>query len=144
MSEFKLTFDVLRAANTMRLPLFRDAKGNIAHPHPTGADWSPGEWVCAVTGELGELANIIKKVRRGDVAVADVRDEIANELADVACYLDILALQFGVDLGDAVATKFNKVSQRVRAPVVILPPLKREGLPVRVLNEDTRIASFEV
>jgi len=113
----RLTFRDLRVANAHRLPLFKNGKGELAHPKPDGSDWSPGEWVCAVTGELGELANIIKKVRRGDVSVDDVRADIADELADVVCYLDILASQFGVDLGRAIVNKFNRVSERVGAPI---------------------------
>ncbi len=142
MSIYDLKFSELRAANLKRIPLFKNGKGEIAHPplrlgpdflglhrespecstsgcRPVmpGADWSLGEWICAVTGELGELANLIKKVRRGDKTLSDVRDEVARELADVACYLDILALQCGVDLGDAVVTKFNEVSDRIGVDV---------------------------
>jgi len=119
MSKFNLTFDVLRAANVARLPRFKNGKGEPAHSKPDGSDWSLGEWICAVAGELGEAANIIKKVRRGDLTMDEARPLIAKELADVATYLDITALQCGVDLGDAIADKFNEVSNRVNAGIKI-------------------------
>lgn len=116
-----LSFFTLRTANTLRLPLFKNAKGEIAHPtvegQAVGADWSLGEWVTAVVGELGELANVIKKVKRGDFTLEEARPQLAAELADVVCYLDILGMQLGVDIGRAVFDKFNVVSDRVGAPV---------------------------
>jgi NTP pyrophosphatase (non-canonical NTP hydrolase) len=42
--------------------------------------------------------------------------QIADELADVVTYLDLLAAVLGVDLGQAVADKFNEVSIRVGFP----------------------------
>jgi len=108
-----LTFNTLREASIKRMPEFKNKKGEPAHAKPDGSDWSLGEWVCAITGELGEAANIIKKVKRGDISLEEARPEIAKELADVQIYLDILAKQCGVDLGKATIEKFNEVSERV-------------------------------
>ena len=116
-----LSFATLRAANRRRLPQFRDRQGRLCHSHPTGADWSVAEWLEAVVGELGEFANLHKKVRRGDLSLADAARELAFELADVVIYLDLLALQLDVDLGAAVRDKFNIVSSRVGAEVFIGP-----------------------
>jgi NTP pyrophosphatase (non-canonical NTP hydrolase) len=77
------------------------------------------DWLTAVTGELGEAANILKKVRRGDFGINQARPELADELADVVTYLDILASQCGIDLGQATITKFNRVSERVDSNVFI-------------------------
>jgi NTP pyrophosphatase (non-canonical NTP hydrolase) len=111
-----LTFNALRYANTVRLPSFRDAKGRIVHA-PDGSDWSDAEWLQAVTGELGELANLMKKVKRGDLTKEEAQADLARELADVITYLDILAMRLQIDLGNAVAHKFNEVSRRVSADV---------------------------
>lgn len=73
----------------------------------------------AVLGELGELANVMKKVRRGDMTQAKAHQLIADELADVQTYLDILAMRLGVNLGKATIDKFNRVSMRVKAKVFI-------------------------
>jgi len=114
-----LTFNALRYANTARLPLFKNGKGEPAHSMPDGSDWSPGDWMMATVGELGELGNILKKVRRGDISLDDAMPSIRKEFADVVTYLDIFAMQLDVDLGEAVADKFNEVSRRVGADVFI-------------------------
>jgi NTP pyrophosphatase (non-canonical NTP hydrolase) len=115
-----LTFNALRYANTARLPVFKDAKGRIAHA-PDGSDWSLADWLQATVGELGELANLLKKVRRGDLTMEEAQLEIGRELADTATYLDILAMRCGVDLGEAITEKFNVVSRRVHADVFFGP-----------------------
>lgn len=112
-----LTFDELRAANLARIPQFRNRRGERSHPTPDGSDWSLNDWMVAVAGEVGELANLLKKVRRGDVGLCDAREEIAKEIADVQIYLDILAFRAGVDLGEATIAKFNEVSERVGTDV---------------------------
>lgn len=114
-----LTFATLREANMMRLPLFRDAKGRRCHPNDDGSDWSPAQWLQAVTGELGEYANLRKKVERGDLTIDEARASLADELADVVIYLDILASQIGVDLGEATISKWNRTSEKVNAPIRI-------------------------
>lgn len=62
-----LTFDLLRAANLARLPVFKNRHGAIAHARPDGSDWTPAQWLQAVMGELGEFANVRKKFERGDL-----------------------------------------------------------------------------
>ena len=116
-----LTFAALRAANRARLPLFRNARGEPAHSAPDGSDWTLGDWATATLGELGEAAHIVKKIRRGDLSLEAARPALADELADTATYLDIFAAQCGVDLGAAVAGKFDRVSARVGAPVSLAP-----------------------
>jgi len=54
--------------------------------------------VVCLLGELGEFANLLKKVRRGDFALASVKDELDEELVDVFIYLLKIAGQFDVDL----------------------------------------------
>lgn len=102
-----LTFRTLRDANKERRKYFKHKK------------WSPAQWLQAVMGELGEYANLRKKVERGDFSMDEVRDKLADELADVVIYLDILATELGIDLGAAVMSKWNRVSDRIGAPLVI-------------------------
>lgn len=112
-----LTFNSLRGANKARLPQFKNRRGEPAHSQPDGSDWTLSAWCNAVTGELGELANLIKKIERGDMTLDEARGQVADELADVATYLAILAFRCGVDLGRATIDKFNRVSQRVGSDV---------------------------
>ena len=114
-----LTFNTLREGNLARLPEFRNKHGELAHSEPDGSDWSPAQWLQAVTGELGEYANLRKKYERGDVDWETFVAEAADELADVVTYLDILAAQLDINLGRATMDKFNRVSERVNSKVRI-------------------------
>lgn len=105
-----LTFGTLRQGNIERLPEFRNPLGVSVHEQVDGSDWIPAQWLQAVVGELGEYANLRKKVERGDVTLEDARPKLADELADVVVYLDILAFQLGIDLSDAVIAKWNRKS----------------------------------
>lgn len=86
-----LTFDMLRLANTMRLPVFRNSRGETAHSRPDGSDWTPAQWLQALFGELGEYATLRAKFEAGEITYDQYATEAAKELADVQCYLDILA-----------------------------------------------------
>lgn len=112
-----ISFSDLREANKTRLPLFKNRLGKPAHSEPDGSDWCLAQWCNAVCGELGEAANLIKKIERGDMTLDAGRPLLAKELADVATYLDLLAFRAGVDLGEATRDKFNEVSDRVGCDV---------------------------
>lgn len=115
----ELTFSALRRANLTRLPLFRNSRGEPAHSTPDGSDWCLAQWCNAVTGEVGEAANIIKKIERGDMTLEAARPALARELADIQIYLDLLAFRAGVDLAEATAAKWDEVSARVGLPLRI-------------------------
>ena len=111
-----LTFEQLSEANLRRCE---------AAFHPLDA-WSLTDWMTAVAGECGEAANVIKKLRRIDIGSGFVRpteqaapllDDLADELADTVIYLDLLAARAGINLGEAVAAKFNRTSKRVGSEV---------------------------
>ncbi len=114
-----LDFDDLRRANIARLPGFRNNKGELYHgsPDDPGSEWCLAQWSNATLGELGEAANIIKKIDRGDLTVEEARPSIGREFADVLIYLDILAFRMGIDLGDFVRMKFNETSAKVQSDV---------------------------
>jgi NTP pyrophosphatase (non-canonical NTP hydrolase) len=112
-----LHLDALRAANIARLPQFKNKKGEPAHSMPDGSDWALSAWSNSTLGELGEAANIIKKIERGDMTLEEARGSLAKELADVQTYLDILAFRAGIDLGQATVEKWNEISVRVGSTV---------------------------
>ena len=73
-----------------------------------------------MAGEAGEACNVIKKIRRGDYVGESpeaTRRRLADELADVVVYADLIASKRGIDLGKAVRSKFNEVSDRVGSEV---------------------------
>jgi NTP pyrophosphatase (non-canonical NTP hydrolase) len=69
--------------------------------------------VCLV-GELGEFANLLKKVNRGDRAYEGARDELADELTDVFIYLMQIANQMDLDLETSYLTKLAKNRERFK------------------------------
>ena len=94
-----LTFNLLREVNQARCE-------DIFHPLE---DWSATDWATALAGEVGELCNYIKKLRRGENITTR---QLADELADTIIYADLLAAVLGIDLGEAVRAKFNLVSEQ--------------------------------
>jgi len=132
MNDLKLS--ALRAANEARLPTFRDRQGRLCHHEvpgqPPGFDWALSQWSNALCGELGEAANLIKKIERGDMTLDEARVDLADELADVLTYLDLLAHRAGINLADATIRKFNRVSARVSSPVRLQGEQPREFAPL--------------
>lgn len=108
----------LKEANKIR------TKESFGH---TVNDWSLPQWGNAVAGETGELCNIIKKIARGDfndndyriqeANMNEVNDKLADEAADIVCYLDLLCQKTGINLRDAIIDKFNAVSIKVGSDI---------------------------
>ncbi len=117
MSDLK--FDDLRVVNVSRCLRW----------HPPGSiPWNAADWSNALCGEAGELANVVKKIRRhetgcvnnGDPSLAELKPMSADELADVVIYADLLAHYLGIDLGEAVRNKFNRSSVKFGFPERLL------------------------
>jgi NTP pyrophosphatase (non-canonical NTP hydrolase) len=108
----QLTFDRFREANVTRCLKW----------HPAGIEsWSASDWMTAIVGELGELASLIKMRNRERDGLPGNKfhptDEmIGKEAADVFTYLDLFCAMHGIDLGKAVVSKFNEISERVGFP----------------------------
>lgn len=88
--------------------------------------WSLSDWLVATLGELGEAANIAKKLNRVRDGIpgntqgeAELRTAFTEELADALIYLDLLAQAAGVDLASAVVAKFNAKSCAIGYPVTL-------------------------
>lgn len=122
-----MSFDQLRKANV-------DRCREIFHELDA---WSPTDWMTGAAGEAGEVievlllalttiskstlvANSVKKLRRIDDGTNQAKDPqsreeainaIADELADSIIYQDLLAARLGIDLWQAIANKFNAVSE---------------------------------
>lgn len=69
----------------------------------------------AMAGECGEACNVIKKIVRERLGARGSRArsiDLANELADIIIYADLIARKESIDLGEAVRRKFNETSVR--------------------------------
>ncbi|KVX71386.1 MazG nucleotide pyrophosphohydrolase domain-containing protein [Burkholderia stagnalis] len=68
--------------------------------------------IVCILGELGEFSNIVKKVRRGDMSLADAKGALDEELVDVFIYLLKMAGQFNVDLESGFLDKMKRNTVR--------------------------------
>lgn len=65
-------------------------------------------------GECGEAQNEIKKLERERLGIRGSRttvEKLAQELADVVICVDLIAMELGIDLSQAVRGKFNLTSE---------------------------------
>ena len=92
------------------------ANGFNHHLH----SWSLSDWMTATLGELGEAANVAKKLNRvrdgipgNDKTEAELRAQLADEIADTFIYLDLMAQREGIDLATAVQAKFDRTSAKI-------------------------------
>ncbi len=77
-------------------------------------------WITAIVGELGELANMTKKMQRVKMGGIDgghsytaediTKKMLAEEIAGVIIYIDLLSSLLEIDLHNAVVQTFNEKS----------------------------------
>ena len=118
-----LTFSDVTAVNARRCQRWHKDK-----------PWDLPNWAVALTGEVGELCNVLKKLKRIEDGIQHkgiprevLLYEVGRECADIFLYLDLLATHAGVDLPQEIIDKFNEVSMRYDFP---------ERLRDRFLGED--------
>jgi len=66
----------------------------------------------SLTGEVGEMAGIIKKILRGDFSLNSSLPAISEECADIFAYLMKLCNQMNIDLEQAFLRKLEKNRSR--------------------------------
>lgn len=121
MADGYLTFRDLAKVNATRVKRW----------HPYGiTSWSITDWACAAAGEMGEVCNAVKKLRRVENEIANRSDDpsrliankpqailaIGEEIADTIIYLDLLAQRLGIDIASFVIEKFNRTSEQYGFP----------------------------
>lgn len=123
-----LSFQDLRSANVAR----------AFERNPLGVHvWTATQWALGMFGECGEACNVIKKFNRiesGDPATLPSEEfaltrALAEEIADIVIYADLLAQRAGIDLGEAVTKKFNKTSAKVGCQTVLVDKPMEELTP---------------
>jgi NTP pyrophosphatase (non-canonical NTP hydrolase) len=85
-------------------------------------EWDQGEVISleylgnAIAGETGEACNVIKKIVRQRAGLRGSQatpGDLANELADIIIYADLIARKENIDLAKAVREKFNATSDKL-------------------------------
>ena len=89
-------------------------------------DWSASDWMVATMGELGEAANVLKKLNRerdgikgNTTSAAALRTQLRREIADTFIYLDLMSQAMGFDLESAVRETFDAKSREIGYPHLI-------------------------
>jgi len=86
--------------------------------------WSEAEWTNAIAGELGEAANLTKKLLRHRDRVAGnykpedqdvdyLRRQAAHELCDAIIYADLAIQRLGFDTSELLIGVFNRKSEQL-------------------------------
>ena len=82
--------------------------------------WSSSDWMVAILGELGEAANVLKKLNRVRDGIKgnkethlELEQKLALELADAYIYLDLFCQSRNIDLKSAVELSFNTKSKEI-------------------------------
>lgn len=67
-----------------------------------------------LTGEAGEVANIVKKIQRdhGGVINDEIRAKLKDELGDVLWYISACADELGLTLGEIAEYNVGKLAKR--------------------------------
>lgn len=68
--------------------------------------------IVAMTGEVGELSNVVKKILRGDVSLESAREYIEDEIADIFIYLIKICNQMSIDLEELFLSKLSNNVKR--------------------------------
>jgi len=114
-----LTFEEFSHANLARC---ESAQG---FNHPLNG-WSLSDWMTATMGELGEAANVAKKLNRirdgvqgNKESEAELLIKFRRECGDVGVYLDLMCRRAGFSLEDAMREVFNSKSAEIGYPVTL-------------------------
>lgn len=129
-------FETLRRANEQRQALW-DKENKISltyRGNEMGGEVA--EAIEAVTNHTNALAqamrvqNTLKKLEREQIGLVGSRssiEKVSEELGDVIICIDLIAMDLGVDLWEAVRQKFNKTSEKHGFAVMISgEPAKNE------------------
>ena len=106
-----LSFDTIRKANIERDKVWNPDK-----------KLTPLFRATELAGEVGEALNVVKKLEReklGLVGSRSNKEHLAMELADIMICVDLLAIEYDIDMAEAYAAKFNLTSFQRNLNVLI-------------------------
>lgn len=108
-----MTFEQFSQANRDR------CESPVGFNHKLSA-WSTSDWFVAIMGELGEAANVAKKLNRirdgipgNKETLEQLQAKLRKELGDTFVYLDLLCQAHGFSIADAAVEVFNTKSAEI-------------------------------
>jgi NTP pyrophosphatase (non-canonical NTP hydrolase) len=109
------------------------------------SSWSTSDWFTAVFGELGEAANVAKKLNRirdsvrlnanKGATAKELQEKLRQELGDGFVYLDLLAQSLGFLISEAAVEVFNAKSEELGCPIVLAAATANHVAPVKITND---------
>lgn len=122
--EFITSGNTLREVRSMTFETF--TMRNVARcESPDGfghklSRWTLSDWMTATFGELGEAANVAKKLNRVRDGIVgnneneeELRDKLKREVGDAFIYLDLLARSEGFTIEEAARLSFDSKSKEI-------------------------------
>ena len=91
-----------------------------------------------LAGEVGELCNLIKKLERERLGLRGSRttkQDVADELADIVICTDLLAMDLGIDLEEAIVRKFNATSEKYNLTTRLMTKEDPKAAPPKFFTE---------
>lgn len=88
-----------------------------------------------LAGEVGEIANKVKKIIRGDVTLEQRRDDLKAELGDVMWYVAATASDLGLDLRDLAKEAAERPKLKGDLYQVVLELQSRAGTNTQLASE---------
>lgn len=84
-------------------------------------DLELSQWSNAVAAEAGELAGICHKIDMASYPHTREThlEEVGREAADIVTFLHLLCMREGIDLSQAIKSKFNEVSEKKGSDILI-------------------------
>ncbi len=84
-------------------------KGNIEFYEEITDNIVPLEHlIVCMLGEFGEFSNLVKKVKRGDFFLDEIKEQMNEEFIDIFIYLVKIANQLNIDMEKEYLTKMKK------------------------------------
>ena len=65
-----------------------------------------------LAGEAGEVANKVKKLYRGDLTKAELKEALSKELGDCCWYIAALCDEMGLDMGEVAELNVKRLADR--------------------------------
>ena len=99
----------------MKLNEYQEAARSTAiYPEEDGLIYT----VLGLNGEVGEIAEKVKKMLRDDKSLKDCQIELIHELGDVLWYVANLAHELGVNLETVAIGNISKLASRNKRDVL--------------------------